>query len=39
MREFVKIMTARVKCFVYGVLIIMALIVVIIGEYYGRRCK
>jgi hypothetical protein len=39
MREFVKIMTARVKCFVYGVLIIMALIVVIIGEKYGRGCK
>jgi|DEB0MinimDraft_6_1074348.scaffolds.fasta_scaffold45701_2 hypothetical protein len=37
MREFVKNMTARVKCFGYGVLIIMALLVVIIGERYGRR--
>jgi tetrahydromethanopterin S-methyltransferase subunit B len=37
MRDFVKIMTARVKCFVYGVLILMALMAVIIGEKYGRR--
>jgi hypothetical protein len=32
MSHFVKMMTARVKCFVYGVLILMALIVVMIGE-------
>lgn len=37
MRHFVKIMTARVKCFVYGVLILMAIVVVVIGESYGRR--
>ena len=37
MRHFVKIMTARVKCFVYGVLILMAIVVVVIGESYGGR--
>lgn len=37
MRHFVKIMTARVKCFVYCVLILMAIVVVVIGESYGRR--
>lgn len=37
MRHFVKIMTARVRCFVYGVLILMAIVVVVIGESYGRR--
>lgn len=31
-------MMARVKCFVYGVLIIMAFLIVLIGERYGR-CK
>jgi hypothetical protein len=30
-------MTARVKCFVYGVLILMAIVVVVIGESYGGR--
>ena len=37
MRHFVKNMTARVKCFVYGVLILMAIVVVVIGESYGGR--
>ncbi len=36
MRHFVKMMTARVKCFVYGVLILMAIVVMMIGERYGR---
>ena len=36
MREFVKMMTARVKCFVYGVLILMAIVVMMMGESYGR---
>jgi hypothetical protein len=30
-------MTARVKCFVYGVLILMAIVFVVIGESYGGR--
>jgi hypothetical protein len=30
-------MMSRLKCFVYGVLIIMAIIIVMIGEKYGRR--
>jgi hypothetical protein len=29
---------ARLKCFVYGVLIIMGIIIVMMGEKYGR-CK
>lgn len=31
-------MMARVNCFVYGVLIIMAFLILLIGERYGR-CK
>lgn len=37
MIEFVKIMTSRVKSFVYVVLIIMAIFVIIIGEKNARR--
>jgi len=37
MIDFVKIMTSRVKSFVYVVLIIMAIFVIIIGEKHGRR--
>ncbi len=36
MSHFVKMMTARVKCFVYGVLVLMAIVVVVIGVKYER---